>query len=185
MLRTPDHFVPLMDAPAHADPLVFVFREGQLLVREHDLALPESAPRQPLAGLLAEQLLPVGLWQGRYCCTAWVGADTEPGAGHVFVNLRALFGRVEEQWLGLASRAAQLAEWARTHRYCGHCATAMAVASGERAFKCPACGMTAYPRISPAMMVLIKKGDTILLARHTQSPTGRFSPLAGFLEAGE
>lgn len=185
MLRTPDQFVPLMDAPAHDDALVFVFREGQLLVRAHDLALPERVPDLPRAGVAAEQMLPVGLWQGRYCCTSWVGADVEPSDGHVFVNLRALFGSVDEQLLGVASRAAQLAEWARTHRYCGHCAAVMQLASGERAFKCPACGMIAYPRISPAMMVLIKKGDSILLARHTQSPTGRFSPLAGFLEAGE
>ena len=35
------------------------------------------------------------------------------------------------------------------------------------------------------MMVLIRKGDAILLARHTASPNNRFSPLAGFLEAGE
>ena len=62
-------------------------------------------------------------------------------------------------------------------RYCGHCANPLQLASGERAFKCPACGMIAYPRRSPAMMVLIKKGDEILLARHTISPTGRFSAL--------
>jgi NAD+ diphosphatase len=43
----------------------------------------------------------------------------------------------------------------------------------------------AYPRISPAMMVLIRKGDSVLLALHTQSPAKRFVPLAGFLEAGE
>ena len=185
MLKTPENFVPLMSAGRHADPLVFVFREGKLLLREHDLALPDLALGLAPPGLPTERFHPLGLWQGRYCCTAWVGADTEPGAGHVFVNLRALFGRVDEQWLGLASRAAQLAEWVRTHRYCGHCATAMAAVPGERAFKCPACGMTAYPRISPAMMVLIRRDDAILLARHTHSPTGRFSPLAGFLEAGE
>jgi NAD+ diphosphatase len=43
----------------------------------------------------------------------------------------------------------------------------------------------AYPRISPAMMVLIRKGDSVLLALHTQSAVKRFVPLAGFLEAGE
>ena len=57
--------------------------------------------------------------------------------------------------------------------------------TGERACRCPACGFTAYPRISPAMMVLVKKGDAVLLARHSQSPYPRFTALAGFLEAGE
>ena len=55
---------------------------------------------------------------------------------------------------------------------------------GERAMKC-ACGHVAYPRISPAMMVLVKRGESILLARNVAAPPGRFSALAGFLEPGE
>lgn len=185
MLQTPTEFVPLMTAQGHPDPIAFVFRGGKLLVREDDLTLPDARVGLPLHGLQAEQFYPVGLWQARYCCTTWVDADLEPQDGFAFVQLRSLFGSMDEALLGLASRAAQLAEWARTHRFCGHCANPMQLASGERAFKCSACGMIAYPRISPAMMVLIKKGDEILLARHTISPTGRFSALAGFLEAGE
>jgi NAD+ diphosphatase len=59
------------------------------------------------------------------------------------------------------------------------------LAAGERCFKCVECGHMAYPRISPAMMVLIRKGDAVLLAMHVASPAKRFTPLAGFLEAGE
>jgi len=59
------------------------------------------------------------------------------------------------------------------------------LATGERCFKCVNCGHMAYPRISPAMMVLIRNGDKVLLALHTQSAVQRFVPLAGFLEAGE
>lgn len=185
MLQTPSEFVPLMTAQGHPDPLAFVFRSGKLLVREDDLSLPDARLGLPLHGLELAQFHPVGLWQERYCCTTWVDAALEPQAGFAFVPLRSLFGSMDEPLLGLASRAVQLAEWARTHRFCGHCANSMQLASGERAFKCPACGMVAYPRISPAMMVLIKKDDHILLARHVVSPTGRFSALAGFLEAGE
>ena len=51
--------------------------------------------------------------------------------------------------------------------------------------KC-ACGHTAYPRVSPAMMVLVKKGPAILLARNIAVPAGgRMSALAGFVESGE
>lgn len=185
MLQTPSEFIPLMTAQGHPDPLAFVFRSGKLLVREDDLSLPDARLGLPLHGLDLAQFHPVGLWQQRYCCTTWVDAALEPQAGFAFVPLRSLFGSMDEPLLGLASRAIQLAEWSRTHRFCGHCANPMQRASGERAFKCPACGMVAYPRISPAMMVLIKKEDHILLARHVVSPTGRFSALAGFLEAGE
>ena len=65
-----------------------------------------------------------------------------------------MFGVFDDQLLGLASRAAQIVEWARTHRYCGACAQPMQLKAGERCYVCTACGMMAYPRISPAMMVL-------------------------------
>lgn len=184
MLRTPDTFIPLLTAQSHVNPLVFIFRSGQLLVRENDLTLPDVSAGLP-HGLQAEQMHPLGMWQAQYCCTTWLSTEVEPEPGFIFINLRELFGIFDDQLLGLASRAAQISEWVRTHRYCGVCANPMQLASGERAFQCSACGHIAYPRISPAMMVLIKKGDAILLAHHGHSPSGRFSPLAGFLEAGE
>jgi NAD+ diphosphatase len=55
----------------------------------------------------------------------------------------------------------------------------------EFCLHCPSCGFSAYPRISPAMMVLIRKGDSILLARHTTTATSRYTALAGFVEPGE
>ncbi|MNM62399.1 NADH pyrophosphatase [compost metagenome] len=192
MLHTPDAFLPLIDvptpAPAAADTLTFIFHRGRLLLRTADLALP--APEQVAAlGIDVSdpgRVQPVGLWQGRYCQTVWSDDEALPAdAGLAYHSLRALFNAVDDGFLGLASRAVQLAEWARTHRYCGVCATPMRRAQGERCFKCEACGMLAYPRISPAMMVLIRKGDQVLLAMHKHSPSQRFSPLAGFLEAGE
>ncbi|GAB2861353.1 NAD(+) diphosphatase [Pseudoduganella ginsengisoli] len=100
-------------------------------------------------------------------------------------SLRSLLGVLDGEFLGLAGRAYQLAEWARTHRYCGACATPMQPSASDRSYVCPACGMTAYPRISPAMMVLIRKGAQCLLALHANAPYKRFTALAGFLEAGE
>jgi NAD+ diphosphatase len=60
----------------------------------------------------------------------------------------------------------------------------MAFTPGERAMRCE-CGHIAYPRISPAMMVLVRRGPAILLARNVAAPGGRFNALAGFLEPGE
>lgn len=188
MLATPASFTPLMTAPSDpallADALTFVFQRGRLLLREIDLALPEPAVLASM-GFDLQHAQPLGLWNGRYCRTVWVDGDEAAEEGYAWLGLRALFGEIDDGLLGLAGRASQLAEWARTHRYCGVCATPMQLASGERCFKCPACGMLAYPRISPAMMVLIRKGDSVLLAMHTNSPSKRYSPLAGFLEAGE
>jgi NAD+ diphosphatase len=182
MLQTPTSFTPLLTAQPDADPLTLVLYGDQLLLRAADLALPAAAE---LAGLALAPPHPLGLWNGRYYQVAGL-ADTDALPAHLSLHgIRALFGTVDEGLLALAGRASQIVEWARTHRYCGVCATPMALVPGERCYRCPACGMAAYPRISPAMMVLIRKGDAVLLAWHARSPTPRYTPLAGFLEAGE
>ena len=182
MLQTPPSFTPLILAQEHPDPLNFVFSDGQLLLREADLALPG---KDELAQLATGAMHAVGLLGERYCQTTWCVRDTVPPAGLAWRSLRSLFGVMDDALVGLAGRAGQIADWARTHRFCGACAAPMALVAGERCFRCPACAMMAYPRISPVMMVLIRKGEHVLLALHNQSPTKRFIPLAGFLEAGE
>jgi NAD+ diphosphatase len=181
MLQTPLSFTPLINAQTHADPLNFVFQGSALLVREHDLALPSLAQLADIGnGMHA-----LGLLGERYCQSTWCAPDTAPPAGFAWRSLRGLFGELGEDVMGVAARGVQIAEWARTHRFCGACGAPMAPLAGERCMRCTACGMVAYPRISPAMMVLIRKGDQVLLALHTASPSQRFTPLAGFLEAGE
>src|SRR4051812_5785587 len=116
------------------------------------------------------------------CRRAGANATPRPPAGPPGAARAPPFGELGEGFLGLAGRAFQLAEWARTHRFCGVCGNPMALAEGERSFKCSRCGNIAYPRISPAMMVLIRKGDKVLLAKHAKAATTRYVPLAGFLE---
>ncbi|GAB3408253.1 NAD(+) diphosphatase [Massilia agilis] len=184
MLQTPATFTPLLVRQEHDDPLNFLFHGNRLLVREHDLALPDQDVLRALE-LDPRRMQPVGLLDRRYAQAGWLDNETVP-AGYALQPLRGLmFGSMDETLVGVAARAAQVAEWARTHRFCGACGGSTEQATGERCFKCPACGHMAYPRISPAMMVLIRKGDSVLLAMHVQSPAKRFVPLAGFLEAGE
>lgn len=184
MLKSPLTFSPLMDPRPDADPLTFVFNGGKLLIHEASLAFPGTSVITA-AGVDGRNLQPVGLFGERYCQAAWVEGDPPAPEGYAWRGLRSLFGAVDENLLAVAGRASQIAEWARTHRFCGACASPMQKVSGERCFKCINCGMTAYPRISPAMMVLIRKGDSYLMAMHVASPSKRFTPLAGFLEAGE
>ena len=184
MLRTPPNFSPLLVARGHPAPHNFVFCGDALLVRESDLALPDHITLTGPANQDCE-FLPVGLLGDRYCQTAWLERGSIAAPGFVFRKLRSLFGAFDEGLLAVAGRSYQIAEWARTHRFCGACSTPTVQVHGERCIRCPSCRQVAYPRISPAMMVLIKKGDAILLARHTNSPSRFFTALAGFLEAGE
>ena len=184
MLQSPSSFTPLLTAVPDADPLCFVFQSGQILLREEDFVLPPIGALAVM-DLLPGQTHPVGMFAGRYCQSTWCERDTPAPPGFGWHSLRSLFGVMDEGLLAVAGRAVQIAEWARTHRFCGACAQPMHLVPGERCYRCDACRMMAYPRISPAMMVLIRKGDQVLLALHATSPSKRFTPLAGFLEAGE
>jgi NAD+ diphosphatase len=182
MIETPKSFVPLAVPRDDPAPLTFVFRGDALLLTDPGLALPDGAGCA--AHGAGANAVPLGLWNGAYCRAAWAGPETQASPGYAFRPLRSLFGRLGDDFLAVAGRARQVAEWDRTHRHCGACGTATRPVPGERARKCPACGHSAYPRISPAMMVLVRRGPEILLARNAHG-TGRWSALAGFLEAGE
>jgi NAD+ diphosphatase len=186
MLATPPGFIPLHAPQPAARTRFFVFRGDQLLLRASDLALLEDE-RDVVEALGAplDEVYPVGLHGEYYCCATALDVQASAADGYVFSGLRPLFGAMEEQLLSVAGRAYQIAEWRRTHRYCGVCATPMQAVTGERCLRCPACGHLAYPRISPAMMVLVRRGEEILLAKHSATRTNRFTALAGFLEAGE
>lgn len=160
----------------------FIFRGNELLVQETGLELPNATACAAL-NLQPDALQQVWL-NNPDIRTTHVPLATEAPPGYAFRKLRALLSELGKH-AALAGRAFQLAEWARTHRYCGVCATPMLPATHEFCMRCPACGLSAYPRVSPAMMVLIRKGDSILLARHATYATARHTALAGFVEAGE
>lgn len=165
------------------DNVNFIFRGDELLLSESSIDFPDAAVCAGI-GLGADALqsvLPLADC-GHYACQ--VARDVEAPAGFAFRKLRAVLGELGK-YGSLASRAFQISEWVRTHRYCGVCATPMRKSEKELCFHCPNCGFSAYPRISPAMMVLIKRDDHILLARHSNYATARYTALAGFVEAGE
>ena len=87
----------------------------------------------------------------------------------------------------LASLERELAEWRRTNRFCGCCGAEMKphANAAERAFVCPSCGYASYPRITPAVIALVTKGDRVLLQRNTHYKGVVWSLVAGFVDAGE
>ncbi len=101
------------------------------------------------------------------------------------VGLRELYGMVDDTELGWASRAAQLAAFDRDHRFCGRCGSITAPSPLEHARICTGCGATVYPRLSPAVIVLVERGSSCLLARSARFPPGVYSAIAGFVEPGE
>jgi NAD+ diphosphatase len=100
-------------------------------------------------------------------------------------GLRALFSVLEDAHFALAGRAIQLLDWDRSHRYCGRCGAPTEAKTEERARVCPQCKLSAYPRLAPAVMALVRREGEILLGRSPHFPPGMYSALAGFVEPGE
>lgn len=182
MLHTPSHFEPAAD-PSAIDidsshhPLRLLFRQNELCVSDDGTRVADSDAH-------ADDLV-VGAMGGRLVLASSAESAARAPPGHCFAGLRSLFGVLPDDIVAVAGRAFQILDWNRTHWFCGVCATPTERAPHERARRCPACGHVAYPRISPAMMCLVTRGDKILLARNVNFPAGRYSALAGFLEAGE
>jgi NAD+ diphosphatase len=111
---------------------------------------------------------------------------TERGPGPGFVALRRLWGTVDEQVWAIAGRAVQIVAWDRTHRFCGRCGAPTQPLAEERARRCLQCQLAVYPRLAPAVIVLIERADgRILLARNANFQEPIYSCLAGFVEPGE
>lgn len=102
------------------------------------------------------------------------------------VGLRRMLGLIgnEDQYVMLSS-AAQIATWHASFKFCPRCATTLDTHVAEFAKVCPGCGHHQYPRISPCIIVLVRKDDRCLLAHAAKFSSGRYSTLAGFIEAGE
>lgn len=131
-----------------------------------------------------EHALQIGELHGFPCYAADVAQLPEIPGGEA-TPLRAIFQLAGAETFALAGRATQLLDWQNNHRFCGKCGTPTAMKAGETAMQCPTCGLLAYPRISPAVMVLVRDGDKLLLGRSPHFKPGVFSALAGFVEPGE
>jgi NAD+ diphosphatase len=192
-MMLPAEFVSSWAAPAGVGQagLWYVFHGNRLLVS----ASPDGTARLPAcaslplpsAGIAQDQVRFVGTLGGVPIWTAPAdGVAVLPG--HGFESLRALFNRLPDDLLAIGGRALQLLEFDRRHRHCGSCGERTAIHEAGRSRKCTACGETYYPRVSPAMMVLIERDGPrrqLLLARSPRFPPGMYSALAGFVEPSE
>lgn len=178
-------FVPgiAMPDPMPSLGLWFLFRERDLLV-----ATPPSIPnvRDPAdLGLQPVRTQFLGMLDGMPCFSGELPANAPPPPGMEFCGLRPLFGRLPDPLFWLAARAVQVVDWDRTHQFCGSCGLPTAGRTTERARECPRCGLLVFPRLAPAVIILINKGEEVLLARGPHFTPGMYSVIAGFVEPGE
>jgi len=156
------------EVPLTADPAGL----GITLIRRHYLGYLEN-----------ERLEPTD------CYAAEIAPSVPLPEGMIADGLRQLYPRLGDLMFSLAGRASQIVTWDRTHQFCGQCGTPTESLAGERAKRCPACGLISYPRLSPAIIIAVvrhtEQGRRLLLARNHRFAPGRFSVIAGYVEPGE
>ena len=164
----------------------FIFRGREILLKLNNN--PGVIPKLVDFGELGlsgirEQYL--GALERTHCYSVELPGDAQVPDGMKFVDLRQAYSEMSEKCFALVNKAVQIMEWDRTNQFCSRCGTKTLRKPEERGKECPDCGELFYPRISPAVIVLIRKGKEILLARSPNFPPEMYSLIAGFVEPGE
>jgi NAD+ diphosphatase len=206
-VRTPNVFAgPYLDRAAHlrkdatwlgdalADPrtaLVPVWRARSLVQREAAAcrAVFLDATHELRRTVADDELVLLGRFRDRACFAVEFAGESAPGplAGAQFEDLRAIGALLDSDEAGLLAYARAMVLWRARHRHCGTCGRPTRAASAGHVMQCtdPACSAEHFPRLDPAIIVLVTDGQRALLGRQASWPAGRYSTIAGFVEPGE
>lgn len=102
-----------------------------------------------------------------------------------FADLRLNMTRLSPRDAELAAMSVGVFAWHRAHRFCARCGHASNISAGGWQRSCPACNAQHFPRTDPVVIMLITRGNKVLIGRSPGWPEGMFSLLAGFMEPGE
>jgi NAD+ diphosphatase len=182
-------FVSLTAAPkgrSTGPPWWFVIQEDRILIQQEPGGTTMPLLKEPTKlgfPILRQHYL--GRLAGSDCFAVEVGKGASALANMRFEGLRQVYGLMGERAFVLAGRALQIVDWDRTHEFCGRCGSKTRLHLTERAKECPQCGLLHFPRLAPAIIVLIRRDREVLLARGRRFESPIYSTLAGFVEPGE
>lgn len=180
-------------AEALADPstrIVPVWRSRSLVRRGGALSacLLETTACSPLIER-PEDLILLGRFRGVTALALECGGEQPPAPadGGEFVDLRRASGMLGFEEAGLLAYARAMISWRNRHRHCGRCGEPNRAHQAGHVMACtaPGCDSQVFPRLDPAVIVLVTDGERALLGRQAAWPAGRYSTIAGFVEPGE
>jgi NAD+ diphosphatase len=155
------------------------------------ILLPGTAtPTLPM-GDLPEWLVPhsaplcIGKWCGRPLRIFSVDKSCTIQAPYLTEALNAAIQTIDDATLGISGFAKQILHWELQSRFCSVCGAPMQPLSREWGRHCSLCSAKQFPHIAPCAIVLVRRGDEVLLVRNASWPAGRYSLAAGFLSIGE
>jgi NAD+ diphosphatase len=137
------------------------------------------------AGLLPYEVLFLGMIGDIACYGIEIVSEMQLPQGMKMKELRNLFTDLKPKTFEMALTASHLVHWNASYKYCGSCKGDLIPDKETRAKKCIQCGRLEFPRISPAVIVLVEREGRILLGRSPRFAGEFYSVLAGFVEPGE
>jgi len=167
------------------------FAGSRLLVVEEGsgIRLPEAeelaSALETDSGVLGHAEVPLPAALGWPCRAFDLPRTFDPPRGFGLLGLRDVYQRIPDELFRAAGTALQKVDWLRTHGFCSRCGHATRRHRVHEAMECPACGHLHFPRLAPAVIVLVERGREMLLARSPGFPEGLYSTVAGFVEPGE
>jgi NAD+ diphosphatase len=160
--------------------LVYTRPEPRIAFLERERAMAVAEP---------SRLVLLGWFRERRCVLLEVGDDPTPELPQhaSFEELRPLSPLLVAEEAGLLAYARALSVWRSRQRYCGACGAATIPQRAGHCMRCSreGCAQEFFPRLDPAIIVLVTDGERALLGRQASWPAGRYSTIAGFVEPGE
>lgn len=164
--------------PAEKEDRLLVYRDGKILATQEDGAL--TLPT--LAELPKARNLHYAFRLGE---EYYYLAEAENSGGFSEISSQAYRTLSPAHTVFACAVGESLRRWYDANRFCGKCGKTMAESKKERAMVCPHCGLTVYPKISPAVIVAVCNGDKLLLTKYAGRAFKRYALVAGFNEIGE
>lgn len=186
---TVPEFLPLVSSPEkevaqHEYCFAFMGRSLLLICEDGSLRLPLKEELANLdINIVGKQYL--GEYTGNSCFSFELEDNSLEHESVRLHEIRKLRGILDDPIAALAARAVHIMEWDKKTQFCGACGAKTRQRSHERSKECPECSQLFFPKISPAIIVVIEKDDRILMARSPHFPEGIYGLIAGFVEPGE
>jgi NAD+ diphosphatase len=151
------------------------------------LGVSQLGEMDPVSVLGSAILL--GTFRGQTTLAVELRSEQPPSlpVGSSFRELRSVAGDLPEEEAALLAYVRALVLWRERHRFCGRCGSPTVARQSGHVLVCSVatCGNQQFPRLDPAVIVLVSDGERALLGRQASWPKGRYSTIAGFVEPGE
>ena len=168
-----DYEIDFSDDYESDDAYYFIFNNERELFLTSNRTLPTS---------LDNVNIDFKLYIGKYLGKDTFVANTD--SSNSFYPLKEIYDSDKDLYL-MSTRAVLVRDWYISHQFCGKCGQRTVIDEKDMMLKCPSCGQMHYPRIAPAIIVAIRKGDELLMAKHSYHENIKYALIAGFVEPGE